>query len=131
MRAFLAPVEKEALAGSIWEQMRMSLHFDRQSENRTSQLAGAASRTVSGTASDIANIAARSRRTREAIDGDIARRRSNATLGVVDLADPERGCRISVESGSDYYWVDRRGVIVGTNTDTVPAVGFRALLQLS
>jgi hypothetical protein len=94
------------------------------------QLTAAASRAVSGNANDMANMIARSQKARDAIDDEIARRRSNATLGTVDLADPETGRRMSVESGSDYYWVDPRGVIVGTNTNTVPAVDFRALLQL-
>jgi hypothetical protein len=93
-------------------------------------IAGAASRAVSGASNDIADMVARSQQKRNAIDDEIARRRSNATLGVVDVADPETGRRMSVESGSNYYWVDQRGVIVGTNTDTRPNVDFRALLQL-
>ena len=71
-----------------------------------------------------------SQKRRNAIDDEIARRRSNATLGVVDVADPATGRRMTVESGTNYYWVDQRGAIVGTNTDTRPSVDFRALLQL-
>jgi hypothetical protein len=130
LSAFVAPAEKESLANSIWDHTRESLQFEPQWEHMETQLAGAASRAVSGTANDIANMMARSQMARNAIDDEIARRRSNATLGVVDLADPETGRHMSVESGSNYYWVDPRGVIVGTTTDTHPSVDFRALLQL-
>jgi hypothetical protein len=35
-----------------------------------------------------------------------------------------------VDSGSGYYWVDNRGMILGTNVDTSPGVDFRRLLEL-
>ena len=44
--------------------------------------------------------------------------------------DPATGRHMTVDSGAGYYWVDQRGVIVGTNTDTRPNVDFRALVQL-
>ncbi len=128
--AFLAPPGKEPLAESIYDHMLRSTQGNPQWQKMQSQLSGSAARAVSGAANDIADMAARSQRARDAIDDEIARRRSNATLGVMDLADPETGRRMTVESGSNYYWVDPRGFIVGTNTDTVPTVDFRALLQL-
>ncbi len=107
-----------------------SLRFNPQWAAMQLRNEGATSQMVSATANQIADTAARSQRARDGVDDEIARRRSNATLGVVELADPETGRRLTVESGSNYYWVDARGVIVGTNTDTRPTVDFRALLQL-
>jgi hypothetical protein len=33
------------------------------------------------------------------------------------------------ESGSHYHWIDQRGVIVGTETDTRPTIDIRALVR--
>ncbi len=127
---YLAPPEKASAAGAIMNQMLRSRRFNPQWEMMQSRVAGAASAIATSTANQIADMAASSQRARDAVDDEIARRRSNATLGVVDLADPETGRRMSVESGSNYYWLDPRGMVVGTNTDTRPNFDFRALLQL-
>ncbi len=126
----LSPAEKSSTAESIVQRMAESRQFNPQWAMMQLRNEGATSQMISTTANQIADAAARSQRTRDAVDDEIARRRSNATLNVVELADPETGRRISVDSGSNYYWVDARGVIVGTNTDTRPTVDFRALLQL-
>ncbi len=109
--------------------MSRSWQYNPQWQMMQLRLTGATSRAVSDTASQIAEMAARSQRARDAVDDEIARRRSNAALDTVDLVDPQTGQRMSVESGSNYYWVDSRGVILGTNTDTQPKVDFRALVQ--
>ncbi len=127
---YLAPPEKASTARAIMDQMVKSRRFNPQWQRMQNQVAGASSEIASLTANEIAEMAARSQRARDAVDDEIARRRSNATLGTVDLVDPQTGRRLSVESGSHYYWVDPRGLIVGTNTATVPTVDFRALLQL-
>jgi hypothetical protein len=44
--------------------------------------------------------------------------------------DPATGRHMTVDSGSGYYWVDPRGMILGTNVDTSPGVDFRRLLEL-
>jgi hypothetical protein len=46
------------------------------------------------------------------------------------VVDPYTGRRTTVESGSNYYWIDQRGAIVGTDTDTRPNIDFRALVRL-
>jgi hypothetical protein len=35
-----------------------------------------------------------------------------------------------VESGTNYYWIDQRGRIAGTTTDTKPSIDFRQLVRL-
>lgn len=128
--AFLAPAEKESLASSIWEHMRWSIHYKPEWVAMEDRMLGQAGQIVSQGASAIADEWWAHQKQRNAIDDAIAHRRSNATLGVADVADPQTGRRLTVESGSNYYWVDPRGVIVGTNTDTLPSVDFHALLQL-
>ncbi len=130
IEGYLASPEQAVTADSIMTHMGKSLQFSPQWTMMQLRNEGATSQIVSETANRIADMAANSQRARDAVDDEIARRRSNATLGIVDLADPETGRRISVESGSNYYWVDPRGVIVGTNTDALPNVDFRALVQL-
>ncbi len=61
---------------------------------------------------------------------ELARRRSNAILGVEDVVDPLTGREFKVESGSNYYWVDHRERIVGTETDVRPSLDFRELIRL-
>jgi len=67
---------------------------------------------------------------RQATLDALAERRSNATLEVEDVVDPLTGETIRVESGSDYYWVDPRGTIVGTDVAAAPDVDFRELVPL-
>lgn len=55
--------------------------------------------------------------------------RSRATLEVEDLRDPVTSDPIRVESGANYYWIDPRGNIVGTQTDTHPDIDFRQLVR--
>lgn len=131
IEVYQAPPEKASTAEAIMRYVASSRRYSQEWQTMRLQLTAAASPAVSGNANDVANMISRSQKARHAADDEIARRRSNATLGTVDLADPDTGRRMSVESGSDYYWVDPRGVIVGTSTGTVPAVDFRAMAEAS
>jgi hypothetical protein len=62
-------------------------------------------------------------------ESELSRRRSNATLGVEDVIDERTGREMKVESGSNYYWLDDRGTVVGTNTSDSPGIEFRALIR--
>ena len=110
--------------------LRDSFQINTEWGMRQIQTAGAQSRIIAGATQEIAGMAERSQRYRDAVDDRIAQLRSNATLGVTDVVDPATCRHTTVDSGSGYYWVDHRGVIVGTNTDTHPNVDFRALVQL-
>jgi hypothetical protein len=43
---------------------------------------------------------------------------------VIDVVDPDTGRVTKVDSGSNYYWVDPRGTIVGTETGTRLSLDF-------
>lgn len=53
-----------------------------------------------------------------------------ARRGVEEVVDPHTGEKRTVSSGSNYYWVDPRGTVLGTDTDTRPNLDFRALTRL-
>lgn len=74
-------------------------------------------------------VAAEVRGRREDSLDELARRRSNATLGVEDVTDPVTGRQFRVESGGDHYWVNAAGNIVGTDIATAPSIDFRQLLR--
>jgi hypothetical protein len=58
------------------------------------------------------------------------RKVENAILGTADVVDPATGDQKRIENSSNYYWIDNRGVIAGTNSDSVPGLDFRRLTQL-
>jgi plasmid stabilization system protein ParE len=127
---YIAPPEGVAQAEAVMNRIRDSFRFNTQWGMREIQGAGDRSRIISGATREIAGMAESSQRYRDAVDDRIARLRSNATLGVADVVDSATGRRMTVDSGSGYYWVDHRGMILGTNVDTSPGVDFRRLLEL-
>ena len=127
---YIAPPEGAAQAEAVMNRMRDSFQVNTQWGMREIQGAGQRSRIISGATQEIAGMAEASQRYRDAVDDRIARLRSNATLGVTDVVDTTTGRRMTVDSGSEYYWVDNRGMILGTNVDTSPGVDFRRLLEL-
>lgn len=54
------------------------------------------------------------------VNGDLSQRWSDAMLGNQRLYDESIGKEYNVTSGSNYYWVDNTGNVVGTNTETPP-----------
>ena len=50
--------------------------------------------------------------------------------GIEEIYDPVMGKVFEVSSGSNYYWTDVRGNIVGTEIDTTPSIDFRQMLIL-
>jgi hypothetical protein len=61
---------------------------------------------------------------------EIGRRDANARRGVVEVIDETTGEHFEVQSGSNYYWIDHRGNIAGTDVYTQPTIDFRGMLQL-
>jgi hypothetical protein len=67
---------------------------------------------------------------RQATYDAIAERRADADLQVEDFVDPVTGQSYELESGSEYYWIDPSGTIVGTDTSVAPTIDFRELLHI-
>ncbi len=93
-------------------------------------IAANTSQIVSRTQQEISKTISDTYWNRQGVMDELSRRRSNATLGVEDVIDPATGRQIKIESGSDYYWIDHRGSIVGTQTDTRRNLDFRQLVRL-
>ncbi|MDD5543334.1 MAG: hypothetical protein PHX83_09175 [Acidobacteriia bacterium] len=127
---FLAPSAQTRQAQAILEHMVQSFQYNPQWSAMQSGIAMQTSKIVTQTNNEITNMIDSSYWNRQKTLDEISRRRSNATLGVEDVIDPLTGDQMKVESGSNYYWIDQHGAIVGTNTDTRPNLDFRKMVQL-
>lgn len=127
---YLAASDKVAEAQSVLEHMLKTFQLNPQWVAMQQNITANTSSIVSRTSQEISNIISQSYWNRQGVMDELSRRRSNATLGVEDVIDPVTGREIKVESGSNYYWIDHRGTIVGTDTDTRPNIDFRELIRL-
>ncbi|GIW55442.1 MAG: hypothetical protein KatS3mg082_1846 [Nitrospiraceae bacterium] len=127
---YLAAREKAEQAQSVLNTMIKSLQLDPQWVAMQQNVTANVSQIVSRTNAEISSIISESYWSRQGTMDELSRRRSNAILGVEDVMDPVTGREIKVESGSSYYWIDQRGTIVGTETDTRPNIDFRELIRL-
>lgn len=127
---FLASPERAAEAQQALTRMIGSFELDPQWVSMQQHLTAQVSHIVTQTNSQISDLIVRGFEERSAVYDEIARRRSNATLGLQDVIDEATGQPYRVESGSSYYWIDHRGNIVGTDTYTLPGIDFRELLRL-
>jgi hypothetical protein len=126
----IAPEAKVELARAVAEHILKSSQINPQWMAMQQNITAETSRIVSRTNTAISSIITSTHENRQTVMDELSRRRSNATLGVEDVVDSTTGRSIKVESGSDYYWIDHRGTIVGTNTDTRPDLDFRTLTRL-
>jgi hypothetical protein len=88
------------------------------------------SRIAAQTQEAVSNIISDTYWSRQKTMDEISRRRENAILGTVDVVDPASGKQIKVDNSANYYWMDNRGMIAGTQTDTRPNLDFRELTKL-
>jgi hypothetical protein len=61
---------------------------------------------------------------------DLNRQRENAMLDQTDVVDQRTGEQFKVVSGSNYYWVNPQGTIVGTNAPSQPTTDFQQMTEL-
>jgi len=127
---FLAAAPRAAEAQSVLRHILGSFQVNPQWAAMQQGIAANTSRIVARTSEAISNIISDTYWNRQTVMDEISRRRSNITLGVEDVIDPATGRQIKIESGSEYYWIDHRGTIVGTQTDTRPNLDFRQLIRL-
>jgi hypothetical protein len=67
---------------------------------------------------------------RQKVYDEISRKRSNATLGTLDVVDPESGRSYKVSNYGDYHYMSNDNYILGTNSANSPGPGFRELITL-
>lgn len=61
---------------------------------------------------------------------DLNRQRENAMLDQTDVVDQRTGEQFKVISGSNYYWVNPQGTIVGSNAPSQPTTDFQQMTEL-
>ena len=127
---FLAPEGKAATAQEVMGHILQTVQINPQWMAMQQGITANTSQIVSRTSNAISETISSSYWSRQQTMDEISRRRSNATLGVVDVVDPTTGREMKVENSSNYYWIDHRGAIVGTETYTRPNLDFRELVQL-
>lgn len=130
LAGFLASEDRLGLAREVFDHMLKSIELNPQWVAMQQNITASTSRIVSRTHAEISRIIDESYWSRQAVMDELSRRRSNVILGVEDVIDPVTGRELKVESGSNYYWIDHRGTIVGTETDTRPSLDFRELIRL-
>lgn len=126
----LATREKKDLARDVLVHMIESYQINPQWAAMQQGITANTSKIVSQTHEEISGIIQGAYESRQRSDDEISRRRSNAILGVEDVIDPVTGRELKIESGSNYYWIDHRGTIVGTDTHTLPGLDFREMIRL-
>jgi hypothetical protein len=127
---YLAASGKTTQAQSALEHMLKTIQLNPQWVAMQQNITANTSQIVSQTHEAISNIISSSYWNRQGVMDELSRRRSNATLGVEDVIDPTTGREFKVESGSNYYWIDHREMIVGTDTYTRPTIDFREMIRL-
>jgi len=130
LAGFLAAEGKLELAREVFDHALKSIQINPQWLAMQQNLTANTSRIVSQTHAEITRIIDESYWSRQATMDELSRRRSNVILGVEDVIDPVTGRELKVESGSNYYWIDHRGTIVGTDTHTRPNLDFREMVRL-
>jgi hypothetical protein len=121
---YLAPSERLGEAQAALERAMSSFAYNPEWSQKQQKATAETSQIIS---------AAHRRLTRSSGQGasdEIARRRANATLDLNEVIGGAKGLQIKVESGSSYYWIDDRGDIAGTRTDTKPDVNLGELIRL-
>lgn len=130
-RLFLveAPSERYAEGLAALRRLAGSFRIDPGWAARQAETTRQQSQIITEMSSDIGDTLSRGYWGRQQVYDALSERRSRATLEVEDLTD-ENGNTFRVDSGSDYYWIDPRGTIVGTDTQTRPGVDFRELVRV-
>lgn len=130
LQGYLSPPELAGSAQTILARMVGSVRVNPDWARMQRNVTANTSRIVADTGAHISKVISDSYWRQQASRDEMSRRRSNATLGVEDVRDPATGREIKVESGSNYYWMDQRGNIAGTDIYSRPSVDFRELVRL-
>jgi hypothetical protein len=124
--AFLAPSTVAGIAAGVLGHMTRSFAFDLAWLANGTQNAAAISRAAAETNAAISESIMKGWERRGAAIDRIMDEGSRVRLGIDIYGDPSTGDRYTVANSHNYYWVNARGNVVGTETDTAP-VGYRRL----
>ena len=128
---FIAPEDQVDTAIEVVKRMQQSYGVNPQWFDAQHNTIEAVRKITEETNRYISNVITQSYASRQATYDSIFDRYSKYQRDVVDLADPQTRQNYQVQAGSNYYWIDDRGLIVGTNTQFNPdPLWFREMLTL-
>ena len=130
LQGYLAAVERAGEAQAILSRMVESVRLNPAWVRMQQNITGNVSSIVAETGAHVAKVISESYWNRQSSEAEMSRRRSNQILGVEDVRDPVTGRDLKVESRSNYYWIDPRGNVAGTNTDSRPNLDYRELVRM-
>ena len=87
------------------------------------------SRIITQTNAEISDMVWSGYEGRQRTQDEVARRQTNVNREQVDVVDTGTGEQLKIKSGANYYWMDYRGNIVGTDTATAPSIEFHELMK--
>jgi hypothetical protein len=128
--AYLAPPGRVAEAQTILAHVAQSMNVSPQWMARQQQTTMEVSRIATQTQEHISNTIMTTYWNKVNTQDETMRRVENSILGTTDVVDPATGEQKKIENSSDYFWIDNKGIIVGTNTGSSPGIDFRRLTQL-
>ena len=127
---YLASPGRAKEAETVLAHVAQSVQVNPQWVARQQQTNMQVSHIASETQAQISDTIMSSYWNRQAALEETQRRVENSILGTTDVVDPATGERKRIESNSNYYWINNRGGIVGTQTDSTPGLDFRQLTRL-
>jgi hypothetical protein len=128
---YVAPEARAGEAERILARVTGSLRLNPAWVRMQQGLTGNVSAIVSDTSTYISNVISSSHAAQQRSWDEVSRRYDNYILGTEDVRDPTTGREYKVESGSNYYWIDAGGRIVGTDLDANPdALRFEQMIRL-
>lgn len=127
---FVAAEDQVETAVAVANRMRESFEINPQWFSTQQRTTAEVSRITSETHRYISNLISETYASRQRSYDRIFERYSRYQRGVEPMIDPVTQQRYEVQTGSNYYWIDPRGVIVGTNTHFNPDPNwFREMLR--
>ena len=126
---YQAQPASEAVARAALRRMIASWRTDPGWEARQQGTTAAVSRINAQANREISGLIESAGAYRNAVEDEVHRKWSDATLGQTDVRDPSDGTEYKVEAGSNFYWRQAgTGGVAGTTTDDAPGADFTPLV---
>ncbi len=130
IQAFYAPTQVAGIAAGLLAHMIASTQINLNWLARNSENAVAVSRAATAENKAISDSIMRSWEARGAVIDRVMQEDSRRRLGIDIYTDSATGTRYTVANNHRYYWVDARGTVLGTDTDTPPGADFHRLSRV-
>ena len=127
---YLASAGKQDVAQAALNKLIESFQFDPQWQQRQQNVTMNTWRIVTEAQSYISKTMSDVYWNKVASQDRISRTRSNATLGVTQVVDPDTEVEITVDNSKLHDWKDHGGNVVGTNSSSAPPPGYRELIRV-